>query len=116
MFNYPMSENNSHNHNSILEILFFTSPLCGPCPIMQKRLSKAINKKNLPIKVTKIDVLKSPEVAENYDVVACPTLIFPNFMTVCGCYETEILEELVSTYFASAFEFQRITQPTVDIK
>ena len=64
----------------------------------------------------KIDVIKYPEAAEEYDVVACPTLIFPNFMRVCGCYETEIIEELISTYFASAFEFQTIKQPEISSK
>ncbi len=116
MFNYPTTEKKNHNQDSILEILFFSSPACGPCPIMEKRILEAIDKKKLPIKVKKIDVIKYPEAAEEYDVVACPTLIFPNFMRVCGCYETEIIEELISTYFASAFEFQTIKQPEISSK
>ena len=103
------NQDSRHGHDSFLEVLFFTSPLCGPCPKIEKRLLKAIDRKMLPIKVTKIDVLEAPEVAESYDIIACPTIIFPNFLRVQGDYETEILEELVTTYFASTFEF-----PTVE--
>lgn len=119
MFNIQAGEVKRHNqdscnnHDSFLEVLFFTSPLCGPCPKIEKRLLEAINRKMLPIKVTKIDVLKSPKTAEEFDIVACPTIIFPNFLRVCGCYETEILEELITTYFASTFEFPTVEEFTI---
>jgi len=107
------NQDSNNNHDSFLEVLFFTSPLCGPCPKIEERLTEAIDRKMLPIKVTKIDVLKTPDVAENYDIVACPTIIFPNFLRVCGCYETEILEELITTYFASTFEFPTVEEFTI---
>jgi predicted DsbA family dithiol-disulfide isomerase len=111
MLNDMKTGNKRHNYDSLLEILLFTSPLCGPCPKMEQRLLETINKRNLPIKVTKIDILSAPEateLAEKYDIIACPTLIFRDFMKVCGCYEREEIEELIVTYFASAFEFQRV--------
>jgi len=107
------TQDSRHNHDSFLEVLFFTSPICGPCPKIEERLLEAIDRKMLPIKVNKIDVLKTPEVAEKYDVVSCPTVIFPDFLRVCGCYETEILEELITTYFASAFEFPTVEDFTI---
>jgi predicted DsbA family dithiol-disulfide isomerase len=67
----------------------------------------------LPIKVNKIDVLETPEVAEKYDIVSCPTVIFPDFLRICGSYEPEILEELITTYFASAFEFPTVEEFTI---
>jgi len=107
------NQDSSNNHDSILEIFFFTSPLCGPCPKMEHSLLEVIDRKMLPIKMTKIDVLKSPKTAEKYDIVACPTVIFPDFLRVCGCYEKEILEELITTYFASAFEFPTVEEFTM---
>jgi len=109
------SHNNdpSNNHDSFLEIFFFTSPICGPCPKMEQRLLEVIDRKMLPIKMIKIDVLKTPEVAEKYDIVACPTVVFPDFLRVCCCYEKEILEELITTYFASAFEFPTVADFTM---
>lgn len=104
--------NDYDDQDSFLEILFFTSPVCGPCPKMEQRLLEVIDTKMLPIKMTKIDVLKTPDVAEKYDIVACPTVIFPDFLRVCGCYEKEILEELITTYFASAFEFPTVEEFT----
>jgi hypothetical protein len=98
MLNDVKTENKRHNHESLLEILLFTSPLCGPYPKMEQRLLETINKRNLPIKVTKIDVLSAPEAAEEYDIIACPTLVFRDFMRVCGDCESEDLEDLLSTY------------------
>jgi thiol-disulfide isomerase/thioredoxin len=103
------SHDSRENHDSFLEVLFFTSPLCGPCPKIEERLLEAIDRKMLPIKVNKIDVLETPDIAESYDIIACPTIIFPNFLRVCGSYDSEIIEELVTTYFASTFEI-----PTVE--
>ncbi|MFX1521645.1 MAG: thioredoxin family protein [Promethearchaeota archaeon] len=105
MFN-NLTENESYNQDEPLEILFFTSPLCGPCPKIERRLLETIAKKKLPIKVTKIDILSTPEIAEEHNIVVCPTLIFRDYMTVCGSYEAEILEELISNFFAFAFEFK----------
>jgi len=105
MYNSPTVENASHNQNPNLEILFFTSPF-SPHPKLERRLLKAIEKKELPIKVTKINVLRAPEAAEEYNIVACPTLIFRNFMKVYGNCEREELEELVLNYSLLSSEFQ----------
>jgi predicted DsbA family dithiol-disulfide isomerase len=102
MFNDQIAD----NIKSSLEILLFTSPLCGPCPKIEKRLLETIEKRKLPIKVTKIDILRTPEIAEEHDIVVCPTLIFRDYMTLCGCHELEILEELISNFFAFAFEYK----------
>ena len=107
------NHDSSNNYDSFLEIFFFTSPLCGPCPKMEQCLLEVIDRKMLPIKMIKIDVLKTPDLAEKHDIVACPTVIFPDFLRVCGSYDSEILEELVTTYFASAFEFPTVEEFTM---
>ncbi|MHA2330264.1 MAG: hypothetical protein ACXACR_17225 [Candidatus Hodarchaeales archaeon] len=99
-----LEEHENHNQNPNKEILFFTSPFSHQ-PKLEKRLLKAIEKKELPIKVTKIDVLRAPEAAEEHDIIVCPTLIFRNFMKIYGNCE-EQLEELVELYSSSEFKHQ----------
>ena len=90
----------NHNEDPNLEILFFTSPTSHQ-PKLERRLLKAIEQK--PIKVTKIDVLRAPEAAEEHNIVACPTIIFRNFMKIYGNCEEE-LDELVELYSSSEFK------------
>ncbi|MFX1520506.1 MAG: thioredoxin domain-containing protein [Promethearchaeota archaeon] len=97
------SKNNDEDPN--LEIIFFTSPTCGPCHIIEKDLVETVEKGKLPIKITRIDVTKNPEIAEQHDIIACPTLVFRDFMKIYGVCRRDELEELVSSYFAKIFEF-----------
>jgi len=60
-------------------------------------LSEIIAKKGLPIKITKIDVTRDPEAAEEYNIVATPTFIYRD-LRACGHYELDTLEELLITY------------------
>jgi len=98
------AEHENHKQNPNKEILFFTSPFSHN-PKLERRLLKAIKQRELPIKVTKIDVLRAPESAEEHDIIVCPTLIFRNFMKIYGNCE-EQLEELVELYSSSEFKHQ----------
>ncbi|MFX1521065.1 MAG: hypothetical protein ACFFCD_14200 [Promethearchaeota archaeon] len=80
-------------------LLFFTSPSSMLGLKVEMRLSEIITKKGLPIKITKIDVTKDPEAAENYNIVATPTLIFRN-LRACGHYELDELEEILEVYLS----------------
>ncbi len=103
---HSLIENESHNQNPTLEILFFTSPF-SPYPKIEKSLLETIEERKLPIKLTKIDVLRAPEAAEEHNIIVCPTLIFRNFVKVYGNCEREELDELISRYFSlSSSEFQ----------
>ena len=109
MFNDQMTD----NRKPFLEILLFTSP-SSPCPKIEKLLLEAIEKRKLPINVTKIDVLRVPEAAEKHNIIACPTVIFCDFMRVYGNCEREELEELVSKYFSlstSELQHQSVIAP-----
>ena len=59
------------------------------------------------MKVKKIDITKIPETSKKYDVVACPTLVFPDFIKVCGICDQELLEELALGYYVNSFGFQQ---------
>ena len=90
-----------------LEIFLFISPTCGLCPLVEQRLLEIIEKNNLPMKVKKIDVTEIPETSKKYDVVVCPTLVFPDFMKVCGICDRAILEDLALGYYVNSFGFQK---------
>ena len=83
-----------NEQDSKSDLLFFTSPYSSHGFKVETHLSEIIAEKGLPIKVTKIDVTLHPEAAEEYNVVATPTLIFREFRA-CGHYELDTLEEII---------------------
>ncbi|MCK5588347.1 MAG: thioredoxin family protein [Candidatus Lokiarchaeota archaeon] len=91
----------------ILEILLFISPSCGFCPLVEQRLLGIIEKNKLPIKIKKIDITKTPEISETYNVVVLPTLVFNGFIKVYGVFEQDLLEDLVVNYYVKSLEFQQ---------
>jgi thiol-disulfide isomerase/thioredoxin len=99
-----LPENKSHFQGSSLEILLFVSPWSLSCYKAEKDLFQTINNKKLPIKITKINAETDPDIADKYDIVTYPTLVFRNFMKVVGGCKREELEEIVSLYFAKNFE------------
>jgi hypothetical protein len=99
MFNGP-TENKSHDENSTLELLFFTSPSSIPCLKLETFLSETLTKQ-LPIKVTTIDVTKEPEVAEKYNIVICPTVIFRGVKMYGNDLDLEDLRKTI-LYYSSA--------------
>lgn len=83
-----------NERDSKSDLLLFTSPYSSLGFKVETHLSAIIAEKGLPIKVTRIDVTLYPEVAEEYDIVATPTLIFQE-LKACGHYELDTLEELL---------------------
>jgi len=104
-FQDPEKDNNEiseinvfgNERDSKSDLLFFTSPYSSHGVKVETHLSAIIAEKGLPIKVTKIDVTLYPEVAEKYDIVATPTLIFRE-LKACGHYELDALEELLISH------------------
>ena len=83
---------------SYLDLLFFVSPRSIFYGKLERRLHEFIKEKRLPIRLIKIDVTKSPEITEKYNVVACPALIFRDFRMI-GNFKIEDFEELLTQYF-----------------
>ena len=66
------------------EILFFSSPWCGPCRQMKSMLSESIiSELNMRI----IDIANDMEIATKYEVMNVPTFI----KVVDGLEETRII-------------------------
>lgn len=90
-----------------LEIFLFISPTCGLCPLVEQRLLGVIEKNKLPIKIKKIDITKIPETSKKYDIIVCPTLVFPDFMKIDGVCDQVILEELTLNYYVNSHKFHQ---------
>ena len=90
-----------------LEIFLFISPSCGLCPLVEQRLLGIIEKNKLPIKIKKIDITEIPETSKKYDIIVCPTLVFPDFMKIDGVCDQVILEELTLNYYVNSHKFHQ---------
>lgn len=90
-----------------LEVFLFISPTCGLCPLVEQRLLGVIEKNKLPIKIKKIDITKIPETSKKYDVIVCPTLVFPDFMKIDGVCDQVLLEELILNYYVNSYKFHQ---------
>ncbi len=57
-------------------IVDFWGQWCGPCQAMMPSVDKASEKFKEKVKIYKVDIEKSPDLAAKYSVLAVPTLIF----------------------------------------
>ena len=88
-------KNNEMTHS---ELLFFVSPTSIVCRKLEKFIIKIMKQKQLTIVLIKIDVTKTPEIAEEFNISVCPTMIFHD-CKVSGNFDLEDLEELISSCF-----------------
>ncbi len=78
----------------VLKIMFFTSPTCGWCPFVEEILRK-ISEEVDHLILEVIDISKQLDKAEEYEIVAIPTIILPNNQRIIGgADETFIREQL----------------------
>jgi thiol-disulfide isomerase/thioredoxin len=96
-----------------LEVFLFISPTCGLCPLVEQRLLGIIEKNNLPIKIKKIDVTEIPETSKKFDIVVCPTLVFPDFIKIGGICDQVLLEELTLNYYVNSYNSQQGSISTI---
>ena len=92
-----------------LEIFLFISPSCGLCPLVEQRLLGVIKKNKLEdtISIVKIDVTEISETSIKYDIIVCPTLVFPEFMKIDGVCDQVLLEELILNYYVNSYSFHQ---------
>lgn len=80
-------------------ILDFHATWCGPCKMLAPHLQAIQNKYKGKLIVYKIDVDKSPELAQRFNVQAMPTMVFigskSSFKSELGYQEYEALEKMV---------------------
>jgi len=80
------------------EILYFTSLHCIACPIIDQYLDEILEETKLNVEVKKIDAKKNPHIAEQYNVLACSTLIFSDFKRIIGKPEKHELFAVICEY------------------
>ena len=72
--------------------MFFTSPTCSWCPYLIDVLQKIIKDiEHLELEI--FDVSEDIEKAEEYDVVAIPTIILPNNQRIIGVADEAFIQE-----------------------
>ena len=63
--------------NKGLVLIDFFASWCGPCKLMHPVVDALIEEyKDKSIKIGKVDIDKSPDLAEQYEVMGVPTFIF----------------------------------------
>ena len=75
-----------------LKILFFTSPTCSWCPYLEgilKQIIKDVDHLELEIIDVTIDITK----AEEFEIVAIPTLVLPNNQRIIGSADEGFIRE-----------------------
>ena len=60
--------------NNDLALLDFFADWCGPCKMMNPVIEKIANN-NPDIKVAKVDIDESPNIARDYNILSIPTII-----------------------------------------
>ncbi|MCC7509268.1 MAG: thioredoxin [Planctomycetes bacterium] len=72
-------EANASNFEKIasgVSLVDFTATWCGPCKVLGPIVDKLATEFKGKINVAKLDIDKSPEIAQNFGVMGVPTLIF----------------------------------------
>jgi len=81
-------------------ILDFHATWCGPCKMLAPHLQAIQNKYKGKLIIYKIDVDKEPQLAQQFNVQAMPTMIFigskTSFRSELGYQEYDALEKLVN--------------------
>ena len=75
-----------------LKIMFFTSPTCSWCPYLIDVLQRIIkDSEHLELEIC--DVSQDIEKAEEYDIVAIPTIVLPNNQRIIGAADEAFIQE-----------------------
>ncbi|MHA2358107.1 MAG: thioredoxin family protein [Candidatus Heimdallarchaeaceae archaeon] len=80
-----------------LTIMFFTSPTCSWCPFVEEILKKIISE-TTHLKLEVIDISKDIEKAEEYEIVALPTVILPNNQRIIGGADEAFIREQLNFF------------------
>jgi len=81
------------------KILYFTSPHCLFCHVVERHLKEIVEETKLNLEIRNVDVTKEPELAEEYSVLACPTLIFPGITRIVGHVEKDELFSVIFQFY-----------------
>ena len=73
---------NSENYDSSIKrgmvFVEFSSPMCGPCKLMEHNLEQLHDRLHGIIKIFKVDVEAEPELAKRFKILSVPTTLAYN--------------------------------------
>ncbi len=88
------------------EILYFTSPYCLFCHVVERHLREIVEETKLNLEIREIDVTIEPHLAEEYSILACPTLIFPGVTRIVGNVEKDELFSVIFQFCTTFNHFE----------
>ncbi len=85
-----------------LAIVDFFATWCGPCKMLTPIIDKLAEQFDGKVKIVKVDIDESPELAQEYKVMSVPTVIFLKngevLETLIGVQNNAKLVELIEKY------------------
>ena len=69
--------NNKINQGGIMKVLDFYADWCGPCQML-KPILEEVEKEHPDVEFVKVNIDEQQEMAEKYEVMSIPTLVFLN--------------------------------------
>ncbi len=86
-------------------LIDFMAEWCGPCKLMKPILQELHNRMGDKIRILKIDIDKTPALANNLNIQSVPTLmVFQNGKTMwrqSGVVQAAQLEKIISQYITN---------------
>ncbi|WP_421077607.1 MJ0307 family thioredoxin [Methanothermococcus sp. Ax23] len=81
----------------MVKIEVFTSPMCPHCPAA-KRVVEEVASGMEGVEIEHVDVMKEPERAANYGIMAVPTIVIDGEVKFVGAPTKEALKDELAKY------------------
>ena len=81
----------------MVKIEVFTSPMCPHCPAAKRVVEEVVSEME-GIEVEHVDVMKEPERAANYGIMAVPTIVIDGEVAFVGAPTKEALKDEPAKY------------------
>ena len=76
----------------MVKIEVFTSPMCPHCPAAKRVVEEVVSEME-GVEVEHVDVMKEPERAANYGIMAVPTIVIDGEVAFVGAPTKEALKD-----------------------
>ncbi len=86
-----------------LEVILFTSPTCHWCPLIKKILEEILTNCD-QLELIIYDITENINKAEEYSIIALPTVILPGNERIVGSADRNIFEDRLSMYYSKFME------------
>jgi len=83
-------------------ILYFSSPLCGPCHRIRQMLDTVnVSMFGNKLVIDEINILEHPEKAEEYQIHSMPTVIIGDRRMSASIEQEEIVDAILQAFLSS---------------